>query len=74
MNTPQHCGRLPANLMELNCAAIDLRVKHMGWSTPSDRKRKLTRYRSLDPDARFGVAAQYDSILDPSPNLVSWQE
>jgi Glycosyl transferase family 2 len=73
-DTPQHCGRMPANVLELNSAAVDLRVKHMGWSKPEERERKHARYQALDPEARFGVREQYDSILDPAPNLVAWQD
>jgi Glycosyl transferase family 2 len=72
--TPQHCGRIPANMLELNAAAVDLRVKHMGWANSKERERKLKRYQALDPEARFGIKAQYESILDPAPNLVEWQE
>src|SRR5262249_5897926 len=39
----QHCGRLPANIMELPNAAIDLRVKHMGWANATERERKHAR-------------------------------
>jgi hypothetical protein len=72
--TPQHCGRMPSNLAWFNSAAIDLRVKHMGWANPSERQRKYDRYKELDPGAIYGIREQYDSILDPSPTLVPWQE
>jgi hypothetical protein len=72
--TVQHCGRMPANLFEFNTASIDLRVKHMGWATAEEREQKHARYLNLDPDARYGVAEQYTSILDLNPNLVAWQD
>jgi cellulose synthase/poly-beta-1,6-N-acetylglucosamine synthase-like glycosyltransferase len=72
--TPQHCGRMPSNLSWFNSAAIDLRVKHMGWSDPHERQRKYERYAKLDPGARYGIREQYESILDPQPTLVPWQE
>jgi Glycosyl transferase family 2 len=72
--TAQHCGRMPANALELNSAATNLRVKHYGWADPAERARKHARYQALDPDARFGIREQYDSILDPSPTLLPWQE
>lgn len=72
--TPQHCGRMPANVLEQNSAIVDLRIRHMGWSTRAERERKYSRYKELDPNGQFGVQAQYDSILDPSPNLVAWQD
>jgi hypothetical protein len=65
---------MPMNVLELPAATTDLRVKHMGWSRPEERKRKLARYQALDPEARFGSAEQYASILDPAPNLVPWVE
>ena len=72
--TPQHCGRMPTNVADLNSAAIDLRVKHFGWSEPAERARKYARYQALDPGARFGIREQYESILDPNPTLVPWLE
>jgi glycosyltransferase involved in cell wall biosynthesis len=72
--TPQHCGRMPANVLELNSATVDLRVKHMGWADPRERARKYARYQALDPEARFGVKEQYESVLHSSPNLVEWRE
>jgi glycosyltransferase involved in cell wall biosynthesis len=72
--TPQHCGRMPFNVMDLNTAAVDLGVKHMGWADANERARKYARYQALDPDARFGIREQYESILDPTPTLVPWQD
>lgn len=72
--TPQHCGRLPCNITELNCAISPLRVKHFGWAKPKDREFKYKRYLKLDPHGEFGIPEQYKSIMDPNPNLVRWEE
>lgn len=72
--TPQHCGRLPLNVTDLRVVQSHLRIKHLGWMSPADRLSKYYRYRELDPGARYGIAAQYLSILDPKPNLLPWEE
>lgn len=72
--TPQHCGRFPANVMELRVIKSMLRVKHFGWIRAQDKLSKFYRYRALDPAARYGLAEQYLSILDPNPKLLPWEE
>jgi hypothetical protein len=72
--TPQHCGRLPVNLGGLRGIQCHMRVKHWGWARPADRLEKYYRYKKLDPKARYGIKEQYQSILDPKPNLIGWQE
>lgn len=72
--TPLHCGRLPNNIGLLPGARSDLRVKHFGWASPADREAKYQRCKTLDPNARYGIRQQYESILDPTPNLVEWVE
>lgn len=72
--TDQHCGRLPRDVMGLTLARSDLRLKHLGWANPRDREAKYERYKRLDPDGKFGIPAQYQSILDATPNLVPWVE
>ncbi|MHA6484661.1 glycosyltransferase [Paenibacillus sp. strain BS8-2] len=72
--TPQHCGRFPANTTELSHAKSELRLKHFGWSREEDRRAKYDRYKELDPQSLYGVKKQYESILDASPVLVPWQE
>jgi len=72
--TPQHCGRLPLNLYELPGALSQLRLKHLGWMKEEDRLNKYNRYKQLDPDAVYGITEQYESILDPQPNLILWEE
>lgn len=71
---PLHCGRFPENITELRGAKSSLRVKHLGWMKPADRLAKYYRYKKLDPEGRYGIMAQYRSILDPRPNLVAWKE
>lgn len=72
--TPQHCGRLPVNTGSLRVVPCQLRIKHWGWARPSDRLEKFYRYKKHDPDAVYGIREQYQSILDPKPNLIRWQE
>lgn len=73
-NTPQHCGRFPANILELPHQLSDIRLKHYGWAKDEHRREKLHRYQMLDPDAKYGWKEQYLSILDVNPQLVEWQE
>ena len=73
-NARQHCGRLPMNVVELPNLLSDVRLKHLGWMRPDDRHAKYERYRTLDPDAQFGSAEQYASILNPNPHLVPFDE
>lgn len=72
--TPLHCGRFPINLGELKGKTSELRIKHLGWVKPEDRLQKYYRYKQMDPEGRYGIMEQYQSILDPRPNLVRWTE
>lgn len=72
--TPQHCGRLPLNITQLNGGLSEIRVKHYGWASAGDREFKYNRYLELDPGARYGIKEQYESILDPNPRLIRWEE
>lgn len=72
--TPQHCGRLPQNIFALPGELSHLRLKHLGWMKEEDRLHKYDRYKLLDPGAIYGIAEQYESILDPKPNLIPWVE
>lgn len=71
---PQHCGRFPANILKYPSVGLNLRIKHMGWASEADRLSKAARYAKLDPEAKYGIKAQYDSILDKSPHLLDWVE
>jgi len=73
-NADQHCGRFPENVAGLTTAVSPLRLMHLGWMNAVDRELKVRRYRELDPDARFGIREQYESILDADPHLVPWTE
>jgi glycosyltransferase involved in cell wall biosynthesis len=68
----QHCGRVPTTVHKLVGATTRLRVKHYGWAKEEDRIAKYKRYKELNPDARYGIKAQYESILDAHPALVKW--
>lgn len=72
--TPLHCGRFPANINLLPGIQSSLRVKHLGWMNPYDRLKKYLRYKELDPEGKWGIKEQYESILDPAPHLVRWKE
>jgi len=72
--TPQHCGRLPINITDLPGENSELRLKHLGWMRPIDRLAKYERYRQLDPEAKYGIKEQYESILDPNPKRIRWEE
>lgn len=72
--TPQHCGRFPENIHQHYGEIHPLRIKHLGWMKPEDRLKKYRRYQELDPDAVYGIKEQYESILDPNPNLIPWSE
>lgn len=72
--TPQHCGRFPANLEDFSRCDVNFRIKHFGWARLEDRTRKYDRYRRLDPETIYGIRRQYDSILDSYPHLVQWKE
>lgn len=71
--TPQHCGRFPANCDSFVKAGEEFRIRHYGWARKVDRAEKYRRYQRLDPGAVYGVGGQYDSILDTAPTLIDWQ-
>lgn len=66
--TALHCGRFPLNAADKACGS-NMKIKHMGWSTPEDRLTKYTRYMQADSDGKYGSLEQYKSILDEDPNL-----
>lgn len=72
--TPQHCRRLPQNIFALPGELSHLRLEHLGWMKEEDRLNKYNRYKLLDTGATFCNAEQYESILDPNPNLIPWEE
>lgn len=65
----QHCGSHPIGA-EGVIGESGLSIRHMGWSRESDRRAKFRRYMSADPTGAHGWLAQYESILDPAPNLL----
>lgn len=72
--TPLHCGRMPASVGQLSTQLSDVRLKHLGWMRAEDRVAKFNRYQEQDPDACYGDAAQYASILDQEPSCLPWNE
>lgn len=72
--SPLHCGRLPVSIGSLRSITCQVRLKHWGWARPADRLEKYYRYKKMDPEARYGIKEQYQSILDPKPTLRVWQE
>lgn len=70
----QHCGRFPYTVYNFKTFQSHLRLKHYGWAKHEDRLAKYKRYQDLDPDAKYGWKEQYESILDPNPHLIPWQE
>ncbi|WP_031516893.1 glycosyltransferase family 2 protein [Desulfofalx alkaliphila] len=71
--TPIHC-RFPVNIHHLPGAISRLRLKHLGWADPKYRAEKYHRYMKYDPQGKYGVMEQYQSILDPNPRLIRWEE
>lgn len=70
--TPLHCGRFPKNAID-RLAQSEIAIQHWGWSKPEDRQVKYERYMKADPEGKWGFIGQYESILDPNPNLVEFK-
>ncbi len=68
----QHAGRFPPSVSELDYWTCSVRLRHLGWADPADRRAKHERYRQLDPRGEWGSASHYASILDPNPTLVDF--
>jgi hypothetical protein len=63
-----HCGRFPYNSYS-NIVPSMYKLLHLGWATSEDRKIKYERYIKADPNGKFGILGQYQSILDLNPVL-----
>jgi glycosyltransferase involved in cell wall biosynthesis len=75
LNQKLHCGRFP-QVSGINCyfdRENSLEIKHMGWSTSQNRKRKYDRYIRNWALNGLGDLNQYGSILDDSPNLSNFE-
>lgn len=70
-----HVPRLPLTYAALPGIQTELRVKHLGWAgSKEERQAKYERYKQIDPQGQWGSLDHYESILDPNPRLVRWQE
>jgi glycosyltransferase involved in cell wall biosynthesis len=73
LNGELHCGRIPQESYPLGgVCQKNVAIKHLGWSRSEDRISKYDRYMKLDGKGEHGSLKQYESILDPSPNLKVW--
>lgn len=72
--TNQHCGSFPLEYYQFKHANVNVKIKHYGWADESSRKSKYKRYMKLDPDGKYGNLEQYNSILDPKPNLLPFSD
>ena len=44
-----HCGNVPNGLSGIG-SSIDVRLKHLGYVTPQQRRAKYDWYNAVDPD------------------------
>lgn len=65
-----HCGRFPLAYRQLPQLESDLRMKHLGWLSPKDIRRKYERARALDPDCIYFSRDHYESILYPAEKIL----
>lgn len=72
MERAHHTGRIPFNAVDMGIFNSEIQVKHMGWAKQEDRIVKYHRYMEYDPKGEYGSLAQYQSILDPHPNLIPY--
>lgn len=68
-----HCGSLPINAY-YHAFVSKLQVQHMAYSTPELRKEKVEFYTNVDKEGKWGIKAQYDSILDENPTLIDFKD
>lgn len=68
-----HCGSLPINAY-YHAFVSNLQVQHMAYSTLELRKEKVEFYTSIDKEGKWGIKAQYDSILDENPTLIDFKD
>lgn len=72
-NKKLHCGSLPINSYFCSFPS-KLQVQHLAYSTPELRQQKAEFYKALDPEAKWGIKEQYDSILDENPTLIDFKD
>lgn len=71
-----HCGRFPLAYRKLPQLESDLRIKHLGWLSPEDRRKKYQRALAADPEGIYFSRDHYESILYPKEKVVlsKWLE
>lgn len=72
-NMKLHCGSLPINSY-FSAFPSKLQVQHLAYSTPELRQQKVDFYKNLDPNAKWGIKEQYDSILSENPTLIDFKD
>lgn len=69
VDKPLHMGRFPKQVFDFPVGLGKTKILHYGYSKTEWREEKYRKYKELDPDARWGIRQQYESILDPNPTL-----
>ncbi|MCD6155460.1 MAG: glycosyl transferase, partial [Candidatus Atribacteria bacterium] len=69
VDKPLHMGRFPQEVLKFPVGLGKTKVLHYGYARPEWRKEKYRKYKELNPDAKWGIKMQYESILDPNPTL-----
>lgn len=72
-NRKLHCGSLPINAYFCSFPS-KLQVQHLAYSTLELRQQKVEFYNNLDPEAKWGIKEQYDSILSENPTLIDFKD
>ena len=72
--TAQHCGSYPMSYNQFHQPQPSGGSSILAGRSLEDRIAKYYRYKRLDPEAKFGIKEQYESILDPNPHLLAWVE
>lgn len=70
-----HCGRLPLAYRQLPYYESEIRIKHLGWSNPSDIKAKYERAVRQDPTNQYMRREHYESIICSPDKIITqaWQ-
>lgn len=68
-----HGGSIPINSFT-NYYTAKLQIQHWAYSTPELRAEKIKFYNQYDPNNKYGLPGQYDSILDKNPTLIKFKD